>query len=154
MTKSQIEMFIKRISINKDAKIIIKYKPNYECYSNGIRFSACININFDNTYYIINLNKSYFNKYRKNYDIKATLLHELGHAYTFLYYRDNASKWEYQANIWAIKKAVELEDKELAFSVYTHAVSLPYTWNQDKGKYRKYLIASKKFKKDFSFGLL
>ena len=77
-----------------------------------------------------------------SYDIKALLLHEIGHMCT---YSKRKSEWECLAQLWAIQKAQELNLKVIKNFLITTLVGWKdFNWSTSD---RRYVLAYKEAKK-------
>lgn len=94
------------------------------------------------------LNKAEFSKSSEEVDQMVILLHELGHVPNDKI--TSVSDDEYLAQIWAIKKANEMKMPEVVQRLIQDIVSWgEFKWNEGKGQFRRYIIASKRFRKEF-----
>lgn len=83
------------------------------------------------------INRSRFNHNTPAEEIKMMLLHEIGHIKEGL--------TEQKAHEWAIRKAKELKLKKVENSLRMIAYRWRYFgWNEEGGRFRKYIIASKR----------
>lgn len=116
-----------------DIPFTIKVKPLRTSWG------ACVHVKKR----LINVNRLYWHLYKTQpLEWKSMILHEVGHVYTAGKSKSKSEK-ELMAQLWAIKKARELGNEELrTFLIRRFQEWGTYDWN---GKFRKYLMARKKF---------
>ena len=134
LTKVRINNFLEQFI--SDYIFDVKYGTDKDCEG----APACLDEN--DTIWI---NKSIFYRY-SILEQKAILLHEAGHI--AIGYLRSVSSMEYHAQLWAMKEAKsrgmvglykELEDMIISWSLFE--------WNEDKGIWRPYIKASRKYLK-------
>jgi len=143
MKKTQIQTFIKRVLPQRFPEYRVKFIPHKEvspCSAQVIK---------KKNKYVIELSRQDFIYQLESTEIKSLLLHELGHIAT-----SNPTSWkgnttakeEYKAQMWAIriasKKGLQRIVKELIDVFRTWA---EFDWNQDRGEFRRYILASRIF---------
>jgi hypothetical protein len=142
MNKKQVIKFISKLNLKY--KITIKYFYNEDYY-------PCVAfVSFKNN--TIYLNRKIF-LYNKNInELKATLMHEIGHFQTknqiYLLKHGKRISSEYLAHRWALKTSY----KHKYFKIYDELINdvncWPFaTWNQNNGFYRPYIKAAILLKK-------
>lgn len=158
MNRKQIARFVKKI--NYGEKIEIEYiksrdKTNFLCAQAGInRFVK------DGQLYIVSLlqiNKDSPKTLHES-ELKAILLHEVGHLHTGYRRKGNkitnksVSVCEYEAQVWALERCRELKMNILKRGVVQILLNWrDFDWNSDNQVYRRALkmaVRNKKFKKE------
>lgn len=140
MKKKEIEVLVKESF--PDIEIKIKFVPGSQMGN----WAAVLNIDGDNR--TLHLSKVEFSKKCEDEDQLVILLHELGHIPNDDI--TSVSLDEYNAQIWAINKAKEKGWTEVQTRLIKDILSWgEFKWNEDKGQFRRYIIASKKFKEEF-----
>lgn len=142
MNKKQIDNFI-----NKHSPIstICRYIP----YNKTLKFEYTASAT-----YLKKINGGIINLVRKTFmyqtDIyqKVCLLHEIGHL-------AKPNGYEYEAQLWAITYATSKKWIKITKILINELLrwDLDFKWNEAAGNYRRYIIASKKFKKRFKMYL-
>lgn len=139
MKKQDIVQFMS--SILPDLTISIKYYSNKE-YSKYFGVGgACIVLIAKESIVLVAINKSEFNWSCPNHWMKAVILHEAGHV---KYYNTNGWFSEFVAHRWAINKAHKMKLPKVANAL--NKITKQWKnirWNQEQGKLRKYILASK-----------
>jgi hypothetical protein len=137
MTKSQILNFLKIFSLQ--AKIVIKFVPR----SKTGEFYPCQVSEIDDKLYLVELSRKDFIHNKDQLYLKALLLHELGHIAASCLKIKNPSIEEYTAHKWALNITKKRKYLKLHYELCAMLESWrEYTWNEDKGSFRKYIIAS------------
>jgi hypothetical protein len=139
MKKELILDFAKKILSDNFPKTIINFVPDYAIKP------FCAQTIAKDTYFLIQLSKKKFLYEMNSIEVKALLLHELGHVAT---HGKCDSEDEYLAHKWAMKIARKNKLKK----VYEELQKLldewlELKWNEDKGAYRSHIRASRKLKK-------
>lgn len=138
MKKKEVEKLIKECLPNK--KVTVKIISNIQMSG----WAASISINDNNI--IMSLNRSIFLSKDNRADQIGIILHEIGH--TFNNTRSVVED-EYLAQKWAIITTRRKGWKDVEEALRNDILSWgEYTWNEKNGEYRRYILASKKFKKE------
>jgi hypothetical protein len=146
MTKQEIIRIAKQSFPNLD--IIIKFISKKEM---GKDWAACYVVS-KNTRKIL-INRSEFSNAKDKTSMVSTILHELGHVPNDKI--KSVGEDEYLAQVWAINKAEELGWKNIKSYLVADILHWNnYGWNQNKGEYRRYILASKIFMKRYVKGEL
>jgi len=138
MKKKEIEKLVKDCAPTED--ITIKVLSNIECQ----RWSAMIAIDIDAiTLYINRLQFS--SKIPEDNQI-SIILHELGHIYSN---SRSVVQEEYLAQKWGILKAREKGWKNIEKILVKDIEDWgKFGWNEEGGRYRRYILASKLFEEE------
>jgi hypothetical protein len=133
MTIEQARRFVKRVA-GREIKVRYSNDPLMQDFAGWC----------DGTK--IELSRKHF-MYRNEVFQKALLMHEVGHLSTSYYFKHHAR--ELYSHLWAIKKANSLGwnriKRELINAIKSWSNG-SFTWNEDKGIHRKYIIASKNYR--------
>lgn len=140
MKKEEIEAIVKEAFPDLSIKVKLVSKATLGDWA------AAIHI--DKNERLLLLNRIEFTKKCEKEDQLVIILHELGHVPN-----DEIKSVvldEYLAQLWAIKKAEEKNWSEVKTRLIQDIISWgEFTWNESNGKFRRYIMASKKFKKEF-----
>ena len=145
MKKKDIEIFINKFSYKKNIGWIFDSEDVCGIFGNNIKNPASILIvNDDGCEYdaVIRLKDSFIRR-KNNNEIKAILLHELGHLHSNNK-RNNKSINESEAHLWAVKTCV----KYRLFNIMNVLIMYWVSWaHEDWRTNRIYRLAYKDFKK-------
>lgn len=137
MKKKEVEKLIGKIVPGTDIKVTFKSKKEMD------NWTATVIV--DEETIELHISRSEFTGASEQKTM-AILLHELGH--TQVQHSRYAWKNEYNAQEWAIKKAQELKLNKIKYLLLADILSWgTYKWNEDRGRYRSYILASKEFMK-------
>jgi hypothetical protein len=137
MNIKQVRRFVKRIS---NGSLTVKYSND-----SSMRYvAACACIKDDEIW----LSRKHFMGSNDLFQ-RSCLLHEIGH------FNDNRKIWDHvgelNAHLWAIKKANSLGwcriKKHMIKEIKEYWHPPKTTWNEDSGMWRKYIKASKMYRK-------
>jgi hypothetical protein len=140
--------------INRDEST--KIQSSYSSYDTKMQVYYKTNLNNANVLFtkpIIQINKYWLNELdninptTKDFEIKASLLHEIGHIKERSYINKSRAMDEYLTHMWAIKKSQELKMNKVKSILEENIISWQYfDWNKEKYN-RRYVLASKIYKK-------
>jgi hypothetical protein len=141
MNKKQVIKFISKFNLKY--KIIIKYISSKEIDD----YDAFVSLE-DNNYFIF-LNRKLFLYNNNINELKAIIMHEIGHIETnkmFKYRKESLN--EYEAHRWALKTSYKYK----YFKIFNELVEYLNDWyetsyNEDNGRYRVYIKAAILLKK-------
>lgn len=139
MKKQEIEQLVE--DLFPEFNITVEFQSNEDIDE----WAAIFHIDGDNRRLV--LNQKEFDKDSEEEDQMVILLHELGHVPNDSI--KSPSEDEYLAQMWAIAKAEDLGLPEVRVRLIQDIISWgEFKWNEKKGQYRRYIIASKRFMKE------
>ena len=139
MTRKEIRLFLN--------KVIPGIYFEFKIGSNNRCMDAPAIVDISSTIWI---NKKQFKDYNRT-EQKVILMHEIGHI--LMGFGNDVSDSEYNAHIMALCLAEANKWKRLHNSIEKEILrwSKEYKWNDAKGKFRRYIIASKKYLRNMNY---
>jgi hypothetical protein len=146
--KTQIQNFVRKV-YGKDIYISYYYNKSKESWMAMVKYVYPRIFGFKNSIVAICINKYWFNQYKKRpVVIRACLLHEVGHIATNTdgFQIRSSVRREYEAQIWAVKRA-----KQLGMISVAKYLENEWDWwlEEDwQSKFRRYRMAAMLRKKE------
>jgi len=144
--KVQIQNFIRKV-YGSDIYVSYYYNKSRESCMAKVKYVYPRIFGFKNSIIVICINKYWFNQYEKRPTvIRACLLHEVGHVATNADQINSSVEREYEAQIWAIKRA-----KQLGMTSVAKYLQEEWNWwlEEDwQSKFRRYRMAAMLRKKE------
>ena len=143
MTKTQVLNFLRLFSLQ--TKVIIKFVPESEI---GELYPCQVSLIEDRTC-LLELSRKQFMYNKDQIYLRALLLHEIGHIVAAYLKIKSTSVEEFTAHKWAIDITKKRKYNRLHNELRAMLESWrEYTWNEDKGAFRRYIQASKITRQD------